>query len=111
MWPFDARVYGLVGGKGVLDQPITRANIDEETPYNTYRINGLPPTPIANPGRASIEATLNPAKTSDLYSALAGQTVKAVSYWYPNIGFASVKRLRLFSTAAVLADLGHRLLS
>jgi UPF0755 protein len=65
-------IYGLVGGKGVLDGPITRANIEEETPYNTYRIAGLPPTPIANPGRASIEATLNPAKTSDLYFVADG---------------------------------------
>ena len=49
-------IYGLVGGKAVLDRPITQEQLDRDTPYNTYKINGLPPAPIANPGRASIEA-------------------------------------------------------
>lgn len=43
-------IYGIVGGKGKLDRPISQADIDAETPYNTYRINGLPPGPIATPG-------------------------------------------------------------
>ena len=54
-------IYGIVGGKGKLDRPLTRNDIETETPYNTYRINGLPPGPIANPGRAALEAVLNPA--------------------------------------------------
>ena len=65
-------IYGLVGGKAVLDHPIQQDEVDRETPYNTYKINGLPPTPIACPGRASIEAVLKPAKTKDLYFVADG---------------------------------------
>jgi UPF0755 protein len=65
-------VYGIVGGQGSLGRPITRSDIDTRTPYNTYQIDGLPPTPIANPGRATIQATLNPAKTQDLYFVADG---------------------------------------
>ncbi|MGI8725707.1 MAG: endolytic transglycosylase MltG [Methyloceanibacter sp.] len=65
-------IYGLVKGVGVLDHPITQDELDRETEYNTYKINGLPPTPIATPGRAAIEAVLRPAKTSDLYFVADG---------------------------------------
>ena len=65
-------IYGLVGGKGVLDHPITQEELERETAYNTYKINGLPPTPIGNPGRAAIEAVLKPAKTKDLYFVADG---------------------------------------
>jgi UPF0755 protein len=65
-------IYGLVGGKGALDGPIMREDLDKQTAYNTYQINGLPPTPIANPGRAAIEAVLRPAKTKDLYFVADG---------------------------------------
>ncbi len=65
-------IYGIVGGQGPLGRPITRADIDTKTPYNTYTINGLPPGPICNPGKASIEAALNPAKTTDLYFVADG---------------------------------------
>ncbi len=65
-------IYGLVGGKGVLDHPIQQDELERDTPYNTYKINGLPPTPIANPGRAAIEAVLKPAKTKDLYFVADG---------------------------------------
>jgi UPF0755 protein len=66
-------IYGLVGGKGVLDHPIQQDEVDRDTQYNTYKINGLPPTPIACPGRASIEAVLKPAKTKDLYFVADGK--------------------------------------
>jgi UPF0755 protein len=65
-------IYGLVGGKGVLDHPIQQDELDRDTAYNTYKINGLPPGPIANPGRAAIEAVLKPAKTKDLYFVADG---------------------------------------
>ena len=65
-------IYGLVGGKGTLGRGILRSELAKETPYNTYKIKGLTPTPIANPGRAAIEAVLNPAKTNDLYFVADG---------------------------------------
>jgi UPF0755 protein len=65
-------IYGLTGGKGSLGRPIMKSEIEQATPYNTYVINGLPPGPIANPGRASLEATANPARTKDLYFVADG---------------------------------------
>lgn len=65
-------IYGLVGGKGSLGRPILRSEINKKTPYNTYVIKGLPPTPIANPGRAAIEAVLRPSNTDDLYFVADG---------------------------------------
>jgi UPF0755 protein len=65
-------IYGLVGGKGTLGRPIMRSEIEQPTPYNTYVITGLPPGPIANPGRASLEATANPARTKELFFVADG---------------------------------------
>ena len=65
-------IYGLVGGKGTLGRPIMRSEIDQPTPYNTYVIDGLPPGPIANPGRASLEAAANPARTKELFFVADG---------------------------------------
>ncbi|MBI3700717.1 MAG: endolytic transglycosylase MltG [Afipia sp.] len=65
-------IYGLVGGRGTLGRPIKRSEITQPSPYNTYVVNGLPPGPIANPGRASLEATANPARTRDLYFVADG---------------------------------------
>jgi UPF0755 protein len=65
-------IYGLVGGKGTLGRPIMKSEIDQPTPYNTYQIDGLPPGPIANPGRASLEAAANPARTRELYFVADG---------------------------------------
>jgi UPF0755 protein len=65
-------VYGLVGGKGTLGRGILRSEVDKPTPYNTYTIDGLPPGPIANPGRAALEAVANPSRTSDLYFVADG---------------------------------------
>jgi len=65
-------VYGLVGGKGTLGRGILRSEIERATPYNTYVIEGLPPGPIANPGRAAMEAVANPSRTKDLYFVADG---------------------------------------
>ncbi len=66
-------IYGASNGKGTLGRGIMKSELqDEDNPYNTYRNKGLPPTPIANPGRAAIEAALNPAKTSDVYFVADG---------------------------------------
>ena len=65
-------IYGIAGGKATLGRPLSRADIDQPTPYNTYVIDGLPPGPIANPGRASLEAAANPARTKELYFVADG---------------------------------------
>jgi UPF0755 protein len=65
-------IYGLVGGKGSLGRPLSKADIEQPTPYNTYAVDGLPPGPIANPGRASLEAAANPARTKEIYFVADG---------------------------------------
>jgi UPF0755 protein len=65
-------IYGLVGGKGTLGRPIMKSEIEQFTSYNTYLIDGLPPGPISNPGRASLEAAANPARTRELYFVADG---------------------------------------
>lgn len=64
-------IYGI-DRKGFLDRPIQVADLKADNPYNTYKIKGLPPTAIAHPGRASIEAVLHPMKTDDLYFVADG---------------------------------------
>jgi UPF0755 protein len=65
-------VYGLVAGKGTLGRGILQSEKAQATPYNTYVIYGLPPGPIANPGRASLEAAANPSRTRDYYFVADG---------------------------------------
>lgn len=65
-------IYGITKGKGVLGRGLRQSELRARTPYNTYVIEGLPPTPIANPGRESIEAALNPAETDYLYFVADG---------------------------------------
>lgn len=64
-------IYGLTGGEP-LGRGIRKSELERATPYNTYIIAGLPPTPIALPGRASIEAVLNPPSTTELYFVADG---------------------------------------
>jgi len=66
-------IYGLFGGGGKpSDRPIYQSDLKKETPFNTYVIKGLPPTPIANPGKDALEAVANPWKTQDLYFVADG---------------------------------------
>ncbi len=60
-------IYGITEGRGVLGRGIRQSELRAETPWNTYVISGLPPTPIANPGRATIEAVMNPAETDYIF--------------------------------------------
>ena len=66
-------VYGLFGGAGKpADRPIYQSDLAKDTPYNTYIIKGLPPGPIAAPGKAALEAVANPWRTQDLYFVADG---------------------------------------
>lgn len=65
-------IYGVTKGQAVLDRGLRRSELQARTPWNTYVIDGLPPTPIANPGRAAIEATLNPAQTDYIFFVADG---------------------------------------
>jgi len=65
-------IYGLTEGEGPLGRELTRRDWEHESDYNTYLIAGLPPGPIANPGRAAIEAVLRPAEVDYLYFVADG---------------------------------------
>lgn len=65
-------VYGAIEGEGALDRPPTAPELRAVNPWNTYQIDGLPQTPIANPGRASLEAAVDPAETPYLYFVADG---------------------------------------
>ncbi|HEY3799948.1 MAG TPA: endolytic transglycosylase MltG [Caulobacteraceae bacterium] len=64
-------IYGLSGGKP-LGHGLTVSELASNTPYNTYLVAGLPPTPIGNPGRAALAAALDPPQTSELYFVADG---------------------------------------
>ena len=66
-------LYGLYGGKAWLEgRTITRSDLASPNPYNTYRIAGLPPGPISNPGRAALEAVANPSRTDEIFFVADG---------------------------------------
>jgi UPF0755 protein len=90
-------IYGLVGGKGTLGRPIMKSEIDQPTAYNTYQIDGLPPGPICNPGRASLEAAANPARTREIYFVADGSGGHVFADTYEQHQ-KNVARLRLIET-------------
>jgi len=65
-------IYGITDGKAPLGRGLRRSELSKKTAYNTYIIPGLPPGPIANPGRKAIEAVMNPAKTDNLFFVADG---------------------------------------
>ena len=66
-------IYGIFGGEGKpKGRPIFRSDLNKKTDYNTYQIPALTPGPIANPGRASLEAVANPSRTKDLFFVADG---------------------------------------
>ncbi|PRY95374.1 UPF0755 protein [Hasllibacter halocynthiae] len=65
-------IYGVTEGRGVLGRGLRQSELDRETPWNTYLVAGLPPTPIANPGRAAIEAALDPDATPYVFFVADG---------------------------------------
>ena len=89
-------IYGLTGGEADLKRPLNRADLKHDSPYNTYRIKGLPPGPIANPGRDAIAAVLDPLETRDLYFVAdgSGGHVFAASLAEHNRNVAKWRRLQ-----------------
>ncbi|HGG06373.1 MAG TPA: endolytic transglycosylase MltG [Aliiroseovarius sp.] len=67
-----AVIYGITNGQGALGRGLRQSELRRDTPYNTYLIAGLPPTPIANPGKEAIEAAVNPADTDYIFFVADG---------------------------------------
>jgi len=65
-------IYGITKGEGSLGRGLRRSELRAATPYNTYVIPALPPTPIANPGRAAIEAAVNPDESPYIFFVADG---------------------------------------
>ncbi len=72
-------VYAASQGAGILDRPLGRADLDRDDPYNTYRIRGLPPGPIAAPGIAALRAVMHPTPSDDLFFVADGSGGHAFS--------------------------------
>ncbi len=65
-------IYGITNGEGILGRGLRQSELRRKTDYNTYQIDGLPPGPIANPGKAAIEAALNPDSTDFIFFVADG---------------------------------------
>lgn len=65
-------IYGITKGRSILGRGLRRSELRRITPWNTYLINGLPPSPIANPGKASLEAAVNPDETNFVFFVADG---------------------------------------
>jgi UPF0755 protein len=65
-------IYAASNGAGTLDRKLTRADLEQDSPYNTYLSHGLPPGPICSPGLAALQAVTHPAESSELYFVADG---------------------------------------
>jgi UPF0755 protein len=92
-------VYLASGGAGVLDHPLTKAELGRDDPFNTYRIVGLPPAPICSPGAESLRAVVHPTDTDDLYFVADGTGAHVFSRSYAAHDSA-VARLRALGPPA-----------
>jgi len=86
-------IYGVSDGSGVMNRPLSHADLRLPDAYNTYLNLGLPPGPIAAPGIASIEAVLHPAATDALYFVADGSGGHVFSHDY-RAQVRNVARLR-----------------
>ena len=75
-------VYAASNRAGVLDHPLTRAELAHDDPFNTYRSPGLPPAPICSPGLGSLRAVLHPAASDDLFFVADGSGGHVFSQTY-----------------------------
>jgi UPF0755 protein len=85
-------VYLASGGAGILDHPLTRAELGRDDPFNTYRSRGLPPSPICSPGRDSLHAALHPADSDDLFFVADGTGGHTFSRNYAEHDIAVARR-------------------
>jgi UPF0755 protein len=92
-------IYAVSDGAGVLDRPLSKADLRRGDPYNTYRVSGLPPGPICSPGREAIEAVLHPQQSDDLYFVADGSGGHVFSRDYADHD-AAVARLRSLSAGS-----------
>ena len=95
-------IYGLTGG-APLGHGLRVSELASTSPYNTYRVAGLPPTPIGNPGRASLEAALHPALGNDLYFVADGTGGHVFADNYPD-HLRNVAKWRAIETARAAAS-------
>ncbi len=87
-------IYGVLAATGTFDGNLTRRHLETPGPYNTYLNPGLPPTPIANPGRAAIQAVISPAMTTYLYFVAKGDGTHQFSST-ENEHFEAVRKYQL----------------
>ena len=99
-------IYGITNGEGTLGRGLRASELATVTPYNTYAIAGLPPTPIANPGRAAIEAAANPEESTYLYFVADGTGGHAFASTLDehNANVAAWRRIEVERVAAERAE-------